>query len=283
MKSLGKYEIVKLIGKGSVGEVYKAFDPIIDRFVAIKVLFPEMIENKEYFSRFKKEIRAQGKLIHPNIAVIFDVGFIDGKYAIIMEYIDGISLRQYMRRHKIVTLRNFFAITSQICDGLQFAHSQGVIHRDIKPENIFISVDGVVKIIDFSIAKLHSSNVTATDMNMLLGTAPYMSPEQINGGDITPAVDQFSLGIVCYEMITGTRPFDGITVAETAINIVSKKASSIVHFNPMVDEELNGIIQKLLAKKPEDRYEDLVEFRKVLKEYFRKLSPEIVEDIRVEI
>ncbi len=283
MKNLGKYEIVKLIGKGSVGEVYKAFDPVIDRFVAIKVIYPEKIENKEHFSRFKKEIRAQGKLIHPNIAVIFDVGFLDGKYAIIMEYIDGISLRQYMRKHKIVTLKNFFAITSQICDALHFAHSQGIIHRDVKPENIFINSQGVVKIIDFSIAKLQVSGVTKTDMNMLLGTASYMSPEQVNGVEVTPKADQFSLGIVCYEMITGVRPFDGITVAETAINIVSNKASSILNFNPMVDEELNDIIQKLLAKRPEDRYGDILEFKKTLKSYFYKLSPEIVEENRVEI
>ncbi len=283
MKNLGKYEIVKLIGKGSVGEVYKAFDPVIDRFVAIKVIFPDKIEDKEHFSRFKKEIRAQGKLIHPNIAVIFDVGFLEGKYAIIMEYIDGISLRQYMRKNKIVTLKNFFAITSQICDALHFAHTQGIIHRDVKPENIFINTQGIVKIIDFSIAKLQTYGITTTDANMLLGTASYMSPEQVNGGHVTSRVDQFSLGVVCYEMITGTRPFDGITVAETAINIVSHKASSIENYNPMVDDELNGIIQKLLEKNPDDRYEDLAEFKKVLKSYFYKLSPEIVEENRVEI
>ena len=110
-----------------------------------------------------------------------------------------------------------------------------------------------------------------------------MSPEQVNGGQITPRVDQFSLGVVCYEMITGVRPFDGITVAETAINIVSNRASSIMNYNPMVDEELDKIIQKLLEKNPEDRYENLAEFRKVLKSYFYKLSPEIVEDNRVEL
>jgi len=266
-EKIGKYEIVRLLGEGSTGTVYKAFDPIIDRFVALKVIPGEKISQPEYLQRFKKEVRAQGRVMHPNVAVIFDVDFQDGDYVIVMEYVEGRSLRQVMKEEHKIALGRFCRIIFQICDGLDCAHRNGVIHRDIKPEHIFINSEGQVKILDFSIAKLESS-ATITGVNFLLGTAFYMAPEQILGLAVTPASDQFSLGIVAYEMLTGIKPFAAATLADSILNITRKEPAPISEANPLVDPLLESIVLKTMAKEPPNRYPSVMHFKKALKTHF---------------
>lgn len=276
LKKIGKYEIVRLIGKGSVGEVYKAFDPIIDRFVALKVIAGETVSQREFLDRFKKEVQAQGRVMHPNVAVIFDVNFVNGDYVIVMEYVDGRSLRDVMRIERIFTLRDFYRVASQACRGLHFAHSQGVIHRDIKPENIYLTSERQVKILDFSIAKLESAATTA-GMGFLLGSAFYMAPEQIMGQAVTPATDQFSLAVVCFEMLTGKCPFAATTVADSILNITRMAPPAVTSLNPMVDSRLNAIIMRAMEKDPGRRFPSMLDLRRELRDYFTTVDPSLTE------
>ncbi|MBN2430475.1 MAG: serine/threonine protein kinase [Acidobacteria bacterium] len=276
VQKIGKYEIIRMIGKGSMGTVYEAHDPIIDRFVALKIISGKNIEHSEYLQRFKKEVQAQGRVLHPNVAVIFDVNYHAGDYIIVMEFVRGRSLRREMEQERIFTLRNFYRIVRQICSGLACAHRQGVIHRDIKPENIYLTDQDQVKILDFSIAKLQSST-TATDMNFLLGSAFYMSPEQIMGAAVGPETDQFSLGVLCFEMLSGQRPFAADNVADSILNTTRLQAPALFDLNPMVDPRLNEIIQRTLHKDPWQRYPSIAHFRKSLHLHFAELEPSLVE------
>lgn len=275
-EKIGKYEIVRLIGEGTTGKVFKAFDPIIDRFVALKVIAGEKINQPEYLNRFKKEVRTQGRVLHPNVAVIFDVNFANGDYIIVMEYIQGRTLRELLKTEKILQLNTFYGITRQICRGLACAHKQGVVHRDIKPENINISEDGKVKILDFSIAKLQNS-ASITGMNFLLGSAYYMAPEQIMGLPISPAADQFALGVMCYEMLAGRRPFDGQSVADSILKTTRNDPSPIQTSNPMVDPALEAIVLRTLSKEPGGRFPSVVHFHKALRDYFNQIDPSLIE------
>ena len=274
IQKFGKYEIIRPIGQGTAGTVYQAFDPIIDRCVALKIISGEHIEHPEFHQRFKKEVQAQGRVLHPNVAVIFDVNILNGKYVIVMEYVDGQSLREVIDETGVFPLRLFFKVVSQICSGLWCAHCQGVVHRDIKPDNIFLCEKGAIKILDFSIAKIQSST-TKTGMNFLLGSAHYMSPEQILGEKVTPASDQFALGVLCVELLTGRRPFEAENIAESILNTTRQTAPAIHKLNPMVDSELNEIIQRSLMKDASERFPTVAHMRKTLTEYFVKLDPSI--------
>ncbi len=277
LEKIGKYDVVRVLGKGSTGKVYKAFDPIIDRFVALKVIPGEIVSQPEHLQRFKKEVKAQGRVLHPNVATIFDVDFSDGNYVIVMEYVEGRSLRDLMQAERILTLKLFYRIISQACAGLSCAHKQGVIHRDIKPENICLTSEGRVKILDFSIAKLQSST-TSTGIGFLLGSAYYMAPEQIQGLLITPAADQFALGVIAYEMLAGKRPFQGRNVADTILSATQQEPPLIGEVNPMVDEELELIIRVALAKEPHRRYPSVARFGRALRDYFGKVSPAVLQE-----
>jgi serine/threonine-protein kinase len=265
-----------LIGKGSMGTVYEALDPIIGRSVALKIISGKSVEHPEYLQRFKKEVQAQGRVLHPNVAVIFDVNYHAGDYIIVMEYVNGHSLRTDMDRERIFTLRKFYRIVRQICGGLACAHHQGVIHRDIKPENIYLTGQEQVKILDFSIAKLQTST-TATGMNFLLGSAFYMAPEQIMGAPVGPETDQFSLGVLSFEMLSGRRPFEGENVADSILNTTRETAPALHELNPMVAPRLNEIIQRTLNKDPRQRYPSVAHFRKSLHLHFAELEPSLVE------
>lgn len=275
-EKIGKFEIVRLIGEGSTGKVYKAFDPIIDRFVALKVIPGERVNQPDVLNRFKKEVRTQGRVIHPNVTVIFDVHFVNGDYVIVMEYVQGRTLREMLRKEKVFALPLFYRLTRQICSGLAFAHRQGVIHRDIKPENVNVSDENKVKILDFSIAKFQAS-ATITGMNFLLGSAHYMSPEQVLGMPVTPAADQFALGVICFEMLAGRRPFRSDSVADSILSITKDDPPALPGLNPVVDKRLSGIILQTLAKEPSQRYPTVTHFGKALLDYFSKTDPALVE------
>jgi serine/threonine protein kinase len=271
-EKIGKYESVRRIGEGSTGTVYKAFDPIVDRFVALKVIPGEKVSKPEPLQRFKKEVRAQGRLIHPNVALLFDVEYIAGEYIIVMEYVEGRSLREVMREEKIFTLQAFYTLIGQVCLGLACAHRQGVVHRDIKPENLRLTPEKRIKILDFSIAKIQSATATATGMNFLLGSAHYMAPEQIMGMAVTPATDQFAVGVISYEMLTSRRPFESGSLADSILNATRMEPPPIQDCNPMVDPELGAIIARTLRKEPHQRHPSIQHYQRALRDYFRKID-----------
>ncbi|MBP7866490.1 MAG: serine/threonine protein kinase [Acidobacteria bacterium] len=276
-EKIGKYAVLEILGQGSSGEVYKAFDPVIERFVALKIIRTEILEQPGMLQRFKKEVQAQGKVIHPNVAAIFDVSYFNERYVIIMEYIHGKRLREVMEIERFVPLRRFYRFSKQICKGLACAHRQGIVHRDIKPENIMITPDDQVKIMDFSVAKLASSP-TLPGSNFLLGSAHYMSPEQVMGIPISHQADQFAVGIVCFEMLAGKKPFTGDTIADTILNITKKDPPAIHDINPMVDEGLDRIIRKALAKDASARYPSISHLRRAIREHLSAMEPNLVAD-----
>jgi len=268
IKKIGRYQIVEELGKGAMGVVYKAHDPMIDRILAIKLIKLEPVSfgalEEEIRSRFLREARSAGTLSHPNIVTIYDVGEDRKKAYIAMEYIEGKTLSQLIVEGKRLSYQQILNIFVQISGALDYAHNKGIIHRDIKPANIMLTNEGRVKLCDFGIAKIASSHTTQT--GIVMGTPCYMSPEQIKGEKIDGRSDIFSLGIVLYELLSGDIPFKGETTS-----IMYK----IVHVEPAppklimktMPEFYNNIMRKVLAKNPDDRYKTCSEFARALKLY----------------
>lgn len=203
----GRYEITELIGEGGMADVYKAVDVVDNKTVAVKILKKEFAESEEFLRRFRNESMRIAVLSHPNIVKIYDVGFSEKIQFIVMEYIDGITLKEYMENEKILSWKDAVHFVTQILRALQHAHERGIVHRDIKPQNIMMFTDGTIKVMDFGIAKFaREEGKTATDQ--AIGTVHYISPEQARG-DITDAKsDLYSVGVMLYEMLTGQKPFD---------------------------------------------------------------------------
>lgn len=259
LKTLGRYEILQELGRGAMGVVYLARDPIIGRQVALKVLrLPAMAgedEQEQFRRRFIREAQSAGILAHPNIVTIHDVSEgEDGQPTFIaMEYIQGTDLKELLRPGKPLDLSFVRDVVDQIAQGLDFAHSQGVVHRDVKPANVLITAEGQVKITDFGIARIDTSNLTQD--TQLLGTPNYMAPEQIQGTDTDHRVDIFALGVMVYEMATGQKPFQGENVTEVTHRIVYEDHRAATERVPELPEGLDEVLVRALAKKPEDRYE----------------------------
>jgi serine/threonine protein kinase len=266
-RTVGRYEILKEIGQGGQSTAYKARDPKIDRIVAIKQMRsmgridPSL--HQEFVTRFMREAQAAGRLSHPNIAVIYDVGDINGEPYIAMEYIDGTHLGEILMREFPLSLDRVVQIFSQLCTGLEYAHKNGIIHRDIKPANIMLTQDGQVKIVDFGIAKLSSSNLTQT--GYILGTPSYMSPELIMGKAIDHRSDIFSVGVMLYETLTSQLPFVGHNPTTIIYKIVHEAHPPVFHQQPTLPSEVEAIVQKALAKNPEQRYQNCSELMVDLK------------------
>ncbi len=277
---ISKYEIKNILGKGSVGIVYKAYDPYIKRFVALKVLKKDLIDEyeEEFSKRFYKEAQIAGTLKHPNIALIYDAGeYEDGSY-ICMEYINGIPLNKWIEetQHSFI-IENFLKILTQISDALDYAHSQGVIHRDIKPANILITSELQAKILDFGIALF--SNIRTTKEGKILGSPHYMAPEQILGHKIDHRVDIFSLGVVAYEAITGTIPFKADTITGIITRIAYDKPDFPHNIEKIgfIPDSWERVFSKVLAKNPSDRYATATLFVKDLSNIFPKMKFTTVE------
>ena len=258
---LGPYEIQGLIGAGGMGEVYKAKDPKLGREVAIKVLPAAFAEDTDHLRRFEQEARAAGALNHPNITVIHDLGSHEGAPYLVMELLEGESLRAAMDAGPMASARAA-ELGEQIAAGLAAAHERGIVHRDLKPENLFLTRDGVVKILDFGLAKRSRiegeaateamANLTAS--GVVMGTLHYMSPEQANGRSVDFHTDQFSLGIVLYELLSGRKPFGGDSMAETLAAIVRDDPAPLESLSLGIPAGLAAIVQRCLAKEPKERY-----------------------------
>ncbi len=258
--AIGRYQILSELGRGAMGVVYRAIDPLLERSVAIKAvnLADALDEAAEYATRFQQEAKAVGRLAHPNIITIYDAGR-DGDIAFMaMELLDGCELRSLIGRHGRLPVLEAIRIAAQVADGLAYAHERGVIHRDVKPGNIMILDSGVAKIMDFGIARMRSSDVR-TKTGILLGSPKYMSPEQVLGRPIDGRSDIFSLGIVLHEMLTGSAPFAGDTVSNLMYQIATAPVTPPSHANAAVPQMLDFIVAKALAKEVEERYQSASE------------------------
>lgn len=275
MKKIGKFEIIEEIGKGGMGVVYKAYDPIIDRDVAIKVILEMALSLPEVKERFYREARSAGKLSHENITIVYEFGEFESSPYIVMEYLKGDELSTLIGAKTQISLDRKINILIQICKGLEFAHNNNIIHRDIKPENIKVLKDDKVKIMDFGLAKPESS--TLTREGTMLGTLAYMSPEQITGVAIDKRADIFSFGIVLYEFLTNRRPFTG---AESTImyKIVHGEYESLDLPASGLGSQIQKIVDGCLKKNPDDRYQNMAAIIKALKKESRANAPSVNAD-----
>ncbi len=270
---LGRYQIVSEIGQGAMGIVYKAIDPIIDRTVAIKTINLNLSRQdlEEYEARFRQEIKAAGRLNHPNIVTLYDVGNTDKVAYMAMEFLEGQELKDMLASGNLLAVDRTVDIIVQVADGLSFAHGQGVVHRDIKPSNIMVLRNGVAKVTDFGIARLSNAAVRTTT-GLVLGSPRYMSPEQATGAVIDARSDIFSLGVVLYEALTGVAPFDGGNLNTIMYAIINTAPAPPSTRNPAVPAMLDFIVAKALAKALDDRYQSIAEFRDDLREARRQLE-----------
>ena len=261
ISQLGRYEVLGELGQGAMGIVYKARDPLIDRVVAIKTinLGLALDEKEEYEGRFYQEAKAAGRLNHPNIVTIYDVGKSGDVAYIAMEFLQGRELRDIMNDGGLLPVDQVLDIVAQVAQGLAYAHEHGIVHRDVKPSNIMVVRDGHAKITDFGIARMASSAVR-TQTGMVLGSPKYMSPEQVMGKEIDQRSDIFSLGVMLYEMLTGQAPFNGENVNAIMYQTLNAVPAPPNTLNPAVPEMINFILAKALAKKVEDRYQNAKDF-----------------------
>ncbi|MGC2047308.1 MAG: serine/threonine-protein kinase [Gallionella sp.] len=261
ISQLGRYEVLGELGQGAMGVVYKARDPLIDRVVAIKTinLALALDEKEEFENRFYQEAKAAGRLSHPNIVTIYDVGKNGDVAYIAMEFLEGRELRDIMDDGGLLPIDQVLDIVAQVAQGLAYAHEHDIVHRDVKPSNVMLVRGKHVKITDFGIARMPSSAVQ-TQTGMVLGSPKYMSPEQVMGKTIDQRSDIFSLGVMLYEMLTGQAPFNGDNVNAIMYQTLNAIPSPPSTLNPEVPEMINFIVAKALAKKAEDRYQNAMDF-----------------------
>jgi len=264
--TIGRYQILEHIGEGGMAHVYKAFDPGIQRAAALKVLKQEHCTDEEHKSRFLREGKAAGALAHPNIVTIYDVGSIRGAPYILMELLEGETLADLLKQGQKLPVQSIIRIGRQLAMGLEYAHSKGVVHRDMKPDNIVISPDGEsVKIADFGIARVaEGSGTETTQVGMMLGTPRYMSPEQAIGSQVDGRADLFAVGVILYEIITGQKAFDAESVATLIMQIVQKDPIPIRQITSDAPIGLQKVVNKLLQKKPEKRFQTGAELQAAL-------------------
>jgi eukaryotic-like serine/threonine-protein kinase len=277
----GQYEVLRPLGAGGMGEVYVARDPVLARKVAIKVLPIRLSGDAETLARFTHEARSASSLNHPNIVTIHDIDTENGRPYIVMEFIDGRDLRSYVNEGPM-TARKLLEIAAQIAEGLAAAHEHGIVHRDLKPENVMVTKDGFVKVLDFGLAKIMRPaapedvtaelNLPGTTPGTILGTVGYMSPEQATGKPLDARSDQFALGAILYELATGKAAFDAPNAIDTLSAILHEDPPPILGINPKVPEQFCWIVERLLSKNPNDRYETTKEAAHDLRELCTRVA-----------
>jgi len=278
LKNLGRYEVIEELGRGSMGVIYKAFDPLLDRLVALKTVPLDLSrEEAEAFERrFQREARSAGRLNHPNIVTIHDVGKTDSVAYIAMEFLQGRSLRHILDSGVVLPIERVVDIAVQVAEGLAFAHESGIVHRDIKPPNIMVLENGAVKITDFGIALIPSGSRTLA--GTVFGSPKYMSPEQVVGREIDGRSDVFSLGAVLYEMVTGFAPFFGGDLEAVLYQVINEMPAAPTSRNKALPPAFDFIVTRALAKHPDDRYASARALAADLKNY-RKL-PVVVAPVQ---
>ncbi|HEX3030582.1 MAG TPA: Stk1 family PASTA domain-containing Ser/Thr kinase [Clostridia bacterium] len=249
-----RYELVEKIGGGGMALVYKAKCQLLNRFVAVKILRPEFTNDEEFVKRFKIEAQSAASLSHPNIVSIYDVGYEGNLHYIVMEYIDGITLKEYITERGVLKWKEAVDITIQIASAIEHAHRNHIVHRDIKPHNIIITKEHIAKVTDFGIARAVSSS-TITMVGSTIGSVHYFSPEQARGGYTDEKSDLYSIGIVLYEMVTGRVPFDGETPVAIALKHIQVEPQAPIEINPGIPQGINDIILKAIKKEQNKRYQ----------------------------
>lgn len=269
----GRYELLELIGVGGMADIYKAKDITEDRVVAVKILKNEFMGSEDFIRRFRNESKAIALLSHPNIVKIYDVGFTDKLQFIVMEYIDGIALTEYISKQGVLKWKDVVHFTMQILKALQHAHDRGIVHRDIKPQNVMLLSDGTIKVMDFGIARFNRE----TDKTMsekAIGSVHYISPEQARGDVTDERSDIYSIGIMMYEMLSGKKPFDGDSPVAIALMHMQSNAKKMSELNKSIPEGLEEITEKAMQKEPSKRYQTAGEMMKDIEEF--KQNPSIV-------
>ncbi len=280
-----RYEILDKIGSGGMSDVFKAKDHKLNRFVAIKFLKQEYCEDKTFVSKFQIEAQSAAALLHPNVVSVYDVNEAGGIYYIVMEYVDGITLKRYVDRNGRLPIKEATSIAIQVGQGIEAAHNANIIHRDIKPQNVLISREGKIKVTDFGIARTTTANTISQD---ILGSVHYISPEQARGGQVDERSDIYSFGIVFYEMVTGELPFDGDSTVTIALKHIQESVPLVSDIVPGIPSSVVRIIEKCTQKKPERRYQKMSSLLADLKtslispnEDFVVLEPETQENATI--
>lgn len=260
-RRLGEYDLLEPIGVGGMGQVFKALHRRMDRVVAVKIL-PRV--SADSARRFQDEVRAAGKLLHPNIVTSFDAGEQDGVPFLAMEFIDGIDLAQQVQKHGPVSIKMAVDFTVQAARGLEYAHSKGVIHRDVKPSNLFLSKGGILKILDLGLAQLNG------DKGTIAGTSDYLPPESVETGQADHRGDIYSLGCTLFFLLTGKPPFTGKTVIQTVMAHCEQPTPSLKTARSDVSAALDAVFQRMVAKRPQDRYQSMAEVIPALERCLRR-------------
>jgi serine/threonine-protein kinase len=273
LEKIGRYQVLERVGKGGMGVLYRGFDPVLDREVAIKLMHADFSEDTEQMRpRFYREARAAAKLNHRNIVTIFEFAEESNVPYIVMEFLKGTPLGARMHSQPPLTIDDKLNVVAQLCDGLSYAHEQGVVHRDVKPDNVFILEDGQVKLLDFGIAKLQTS--TLTRQGDVLGSASYMSPEQVGGSEsVDGRADIFSTGVVLYEMLTGRKPFEGDSPTAVIVKILKDDPNPIDAAATALPANVIAAVMKALQKDPANRFQTADEMSRELQNIRKHLHP----------
>jgi predicted Ser/Thr protein kinase len=272
-QTIGKYRVVDRIGRGGMGMIFKAHDPVLDRQVALKVISPEVEVTDELRARFFREAKACAKLNHPNIVTVYDMGEDEGRLFIVMELLEGDELRQLIKATPALNLEDKLSVMLQVCSGLHYAHQKGIIHRDMKPGNIFMQKSGHVKILDFGIAHIATTEAGLTRTGLIMGTLRYISPEQVRGR-VDHRSDMFSIGSVFYELLTSRPPFLGEDAMQLLEQLRTEDPPPANEIDPTIPPELTAVVQRAMRKNPAERFRDLEEMRAELELVHRRLIEE---------
>ncbi len=281
---LGKYEIHAEIGRGGMGAVYKGYDPLLDRYLAVKVLAPHLVWEEEFVQRFLREARSAARLKHPNIVTIHDVGQQEGWYYFVMEYVEGIALNDFIQRHGALPVHDVLEVIAALASALDYAHGSGLIHRDIKPGNIIVGIGGEITLTDFGIARAAQER-RMTSTGTILGTPEYMAPEQAKGEEANARSDLYSLAVVAYQMLSGAVPYKADSTLALLYKVVNEPLPPIRQVKPELPEAVEEVLQRALAKDPAVRYPNVTAFYEALREAFGELpedAPSLVQNVRPE-
>ncbi|HMG67489.1 MAG TPA: serine/threonine-protein kinase, partial [Chitinophagaceae bacterium] len=269
-KHVQNYEITSHLGEGGMGTVFRASDSILNRDVALKMLHAPLLQQPLFLERFKKEARVLAQLLHPNIALIYNMIEQDNNHFMVMEYVEGKNLDALVRQYRTLSYKIVVPTIVQALEGLGHAHRKGIYHRDIKPSNLILKSDGTVKLMDFGIAMV-AGEQRLTQVNRVVGTVEYIAPEIIQGKEPSVSTDLYAVGVTMYELLTGKLPLEGNSDYNLMQDILKKKPLSVDKMNASVPRALNDIVMKLLEKKPGDRYADARELQQALMNAFPEL------------